>query len=305
MNDVAVQKSVQELVRKKLHGRTTVKSKVQVHHKENVEREYKRVIDGLYAILLEALLPTITALLAGPMDVQDVPSEFRRDDRNSDVINFIRSAFRKISDDFHEKENLYGLRSKIEKLGDLTKKLSVKDWKNAVSRTLGINILDDYYSGEFYREQLRLWTDENASLIKSLPEDALSDMQSIVEEGFLGGKSSKDIIKAIQEHFDVSKSKARFYAVDQLAKLNAAITKQQQTEAGVEEYEWSTSRDQRVRDSHKKLDGKRFRWDDPPVVDEKTGRRAHPGEDYRCRCVALPIFNTETLNVPVSVDFKS
>ena len=71
-------------------------------------------------------------------------------------------------------------------------------------------------------------------------------------------------------------------------------------DAGVEEYIWSTSGDSRVRESHKKLNGKRFRWDDPPVVDEKTGRRCHPGEDYECRCVALAVFDFDTIDLPIA-----
>ena len=188
--------------------------------------------------------------------------------------------------------------------GNLTKRLSTEDWKREVSRTLGINILDDYYSGEFYREQLKLWADENASLISTLPEEVLGEMQAIVEDGFLNGRSNRDIVKEIQERFNVSRNKARFYAVDQLAKLNASITQQQQTECGVEEYIWSSSKDQRVRERHAQLDGTKHRWDTPPIVDEKTGRRAHPGEDYRCRCVALPVFNIETLNIPADIKIK-
>ena len=89
-------------------------------------------------------------------------------------------------------------------------------------------------------------------------------------------------------------------ARDQIAKLNSNIAQQQQRDAGVEEYIWSDSGDGRVRPSHKKLNGKRFRWDDPPVVDEKTGRRCHPGEDYECRCVALAVFDFDNIDLPVS-----
>jgi SPP1 gp7 family putative phage head morphogenesis protein len=52
---------------------------------------------------------------------------------------------------------------------------------------------------------------------------------------------------------------------------------------------WSTSHDRRVRDSHKELNGRVFTWDNPPIVDPARGRRAHPGQDYGCRCVAVPV----------------
>ena len=90
--------------------------------------------------------------------------------------------------------------------------------------------------------------------------------------------------------------------LDQIAKLNGELTKQQQTDAGVEEYIWSDSGDGRVRESHHALNGKRFRWDDPPVVTPpgKPVRRCHPGQDYQCRCVALPVFDISTVDIPAS-----
>jgi hypothetical protein len=60
---------------------------------------------------------------------------------------------------------------------------------------------------------------------------------------------------------------------------------------------WSTVQDERVRERHAELNGKRFKWGDPPVVDIQTGRRAESGEDYQCRCVALPVFDIDELNL--------
>jgi GNAT superfamily N-acetyltransferase len=45
-----------------------------------------------------------------------------------------------------------------------------------------------------------------------------------------------------------------------------------------------------VRDMHDELEGTEHAWDDPPVTD-KYGNRNHPGEDYQCRCVAVPILD--------------
>jgi uncharacterized protein with gpF-like domain len=36
------------------------------------------------------------------------------------------------------------------------------------------------------------------------------------------------------------------------------------------------------------MNGKIFSFDNPPVVDKKTGRKANHSEDYNCRCVAIP-----------------
>ena len=63
------------------------------------------------------------------------------------------------------------------------------------------------------------------------------------------------------------------------------------TDAGVPKYKWGTvvgSPGHEVRHSHAILKGKIFRWDNPPVVNEK-GDRKNPGEDFGCRCFAIPI----------------
>lgn len=304
MNDVAERNELRNTVKKKFGGKKKLPCKLRARYKESVEREYQRVINAYYDVLLKVLLNTTRTLFAGPMPLQEAQSGFRFDGFKEDLVNLIRRIFRKARNDFHTKEQDFNLSGKIDKIGNLSKRLTTEEWRREVSKTLGINILDDYYSGEFYREQLKLWTDENVSLISTLPEEVFDEMQDIVENGLLNGKSNRDIVREIQERFNVSRNQARFYAVDQIAKLNAAITHQQQTECGVEEYIWSSSRDQRVRERHAQLDGTKHRWDTPPIVDTKTGRRAHPGEDYRCRCVALPVFNIETIKLPWEIKIK-
>ena len=300
MNDAESRRELQAALKKKFRGRKYVKSKVRTRYKENLEREYQRLIDAYFALLVSIIKQHLKPLLSVPTFNQDGKTAFRADDRKSDFLNYIKSAFKSAERDLRKKEQDFGLSKRIKKVAEIEGKLSDREWKRVVKNTLGIDIRSDYYSGDFYRSQLQKWSEENADLISTLPQDALSEMQNIVEDGFTSGRSIRDITKDMQKRFDVSRSKAKFWATDQLSKLNAELAKQQQTECGVEEYIWSTSGDQRVRERHRELNGKKFRWDDPPIVDERTGRRAHPGEDYRCRCVALPVFNLETIDLPTS-----
>ena len=46
-------------------------------------------------------------------------------------------------------------------------------------------------------------------------------------------------------------------------------------------YVWYTRNDNKVRNLHAERHGKIFRWDTPP-------QGGHPGEDYNCRCLAIP-----------------
>ena len=59
-------------------------------------------------------------------------------------------------------------------------------------------------------------------------------------------------------------------------------------EGGFGYYVWTTRKDSKVRPDHARLEGRICSWNDPPVVDLRSGRRAHPSGDYNCRCTAAP-----------------
>lgn len=106
-----------------------------------------------------------------------------------------------------------------------------------------------------------------------------------------------DNVREIQRQYGMSKRHAKLIARDQTAKLNADITESQQRDAGVSKYEWSGVMDRRERKSHRELEGKIISWDNPPDVG--NGRKCHPGQDYQCRCCAIPVFDIDNLDLPV------
>lgn len=130
---------------------------------------------------------------------------------------------------------------------------------------------------------LRLKTQENVGLITSIPMEYLDRVERAVYQHVIQGQpGQKSLAKKIQEIGEVSAKRAKFIARDQTAKLVSAMNRERNLALGIEEYRWSTSHDERVRPSHRKLDGKTFRWDDPPSV-------GNPGEDFNCRCVSVPL----------------
>ena len=72
-------------------------------------------------------------------------------------------------------------------------------------------------------------------------------------------------MKEIRKVYGSSRRRAELIARDQTAKLNGQIQRAQQLDAGVTEYIWSTSGDERVRRSHRELNGRKFSWNDAPV----------------------------------------
>jgi SPP1 gp7 family putative phage head morphogenesis protein len=150
----------------------------------------------------------------------------------------------------------------------------------------------------FRQSAIRGFVATNQALVESLTGDAFAAFQSITNRGIQSGLRVEDIAKELLARLKITQNKARFLAVDQTNKLFGQLTELRQTNVGIEEYVWDDSDDERVRPRHRALDQTPQKWSKPPIVDLKTGRRAHPGGDYRCRCQALPVFPAELL-VPV------
>ena len=124
--------------------------------------------------------------------------------------------------------------------------------------------------------------------IKGWTEQSIKRLRErVAESGFEGNRAST-LVKGIETDFQVSLNKARFLARQETSLLMSQYREERYKSAGVQKYRWLTAGDVRVRGYHKRLNGKIFTWDNPPVVDE-TGRRAHPGQDFNCRCIAVPI----------------
>lgn len=284
---------IQKAVKGKFKGRQTLNAKAAPIYPSALERQYRGIADSYMRIVNQVVSEHLPKIQAAAGEHKDGT----RTDGINDLMSIILSTFSIMSDELQKRTDEFNIYAKLKELSELTTKLSIRQWKKVVSQTLGLDIFDDYYSGQFYQEMLDDWVSQNVALIKTIPQETLDGIREIVYEGFGNGRTTTSILEEIQRTYSMSKKHARMIARDQMAKLNADLAKRQQTDAGVEEYKWSTARDVRVRPRHKHLNGKTFRWDDPPVVDTKTGRRCHPGQDYQCRCVAIPVFNISTLNI--------
>jgi SPP1 gp7 family putative phage head morphogenesis protein len=158
----------------------------------------------------------------------------------------------------------------------------------SVANAIGVSI--DLMSGIRQldvRNDVEAATLQNAQLIKDIPRAATERMKNAVLNDVAMGRRYEDIAEDVQKVLNVTEARAKVIARDQMAKVNASITESKQVALGITSYQWSTSNDERVRDTHAAQDGKVFRWDSPP---SDTG---HPGDDVMCRCVAVPVIEFE------------
>ena len=314
--DLILRRHLEDKLNRKFGSHAVLYSKYTPVIPKAAEREYKRLANAYMGILreeLEAELPRLQE--AYRHEKKTEAQEIRRLDSTdtphslTELMLVIAAAFTEIENRLIARTDGFGLRRRLENLAHLTRKLTVKEWKKAIKATLAIDIREDYYLGDYYVEQLMAWVQENVDLIKTIPNDTLGKMRDIVYDGYVSGKSTTEMVREIRRVYSVDRRRAQFIAVDQIAKLNAAIQKAQQQDAGIEKYIWTTVEDERVRNCHRSLNGKQFSWDEPPEMWYETkrgivytGRHCHPGQDFRCRCIGRPVFNRETLDLPVDED---
>ena len=137
----------------------------------------------------------------------------------------------------------------------------------------------------------RKYTSNLDTYLNEWKSEQIERLREKAEKNSIEGYRADKLQKIVQAEFGVTQKKARFIARQETALFVSRYRQVRYTDAGVREYIWSTSKDERVRDDHKDLSGKKFSWDSPPIVDKSTGRRANPGEDFNCRCLALPTIN--------------
>lgn len=133
------------------------------------------------------------------------------------------------------------------------------------------------YNLDYY---IRKWTDEN-----------ISKMRNEIQSNIFGGQRIGNLAKVIEKNYAQSRNKAKFLARQETSLLMSKYHETRYKDLGITKYIWETSHDERVRHSHKELNGKVISWDNPPVVDPLTGRTAHAGEDFNCRCVAIAVID--------------
>ena len=135
------------------------------------------------------------------------------------------------------------------------------------------------------------YTDSIKFNIKKWTPEDITKMREVVGQMALDGKSQITIRDYIEQRFKVSQSKAKFLARNESKLAITEYLKAKYQDEGSQEFQWVANLDERVREDHKELNGKVFRYDDPPIIDKKTGRRGLPGEDYGCRCTFIPVFS--------------
>lgn len=255
-----------------------------------IEREYNRILvslsNDIKNAIKEYLLPEIPGMVK---EVEVETPEGRQDgfiDRLQEIILFISNKLEPLVDATKEEADFVGLQ---------INRFNKAQFEKVKEQAFSVN---PFVQEPWLEDQLKIFSSQNAQLIQSLSDEELFRVSGIVERGLQEGSTYSTIATDIQKSFGITRRRATLIARDQTKKLNSSLTKLRQEEIGIQYYTWQTSDDERVRESHRVLDGKKCRWDDPTVffdeskqkwVNKSTigGDPVHVGVAVNCRCNAI------------------
>lgn len=215
-----------------------------------------------------------------------LPTDIRAEIRNSEtalirIVSRLKETISKfvpeeIADLFHANDIFDRAIFRVDKdIRETLKKITIQP---AVTKDQARHISEQYTRNA--RLDIKNWTAKE-----------IVTLRDKVQQMVMDGKRRPEIEKYILSRHAVSKNKAKFIARQESNIMMAKFKESRYKSAGIADYKWRCvvgSPNHPVRPMHKKLDGKTFQWNSPPVVNDK-GERKHPGEDYNCRCYAIPI----------------
>lgn len=239
-------------------------------------RIIKNLIEPYFADVLERLIPSLPEIVEGFERATRVDAE-KLDQTYGEIISKrIRDIRLGIALQIPDPRT----KVRAEDQANNISRFNRKGFDRQITTVLGVNpIINEPY----LEAQVESFVERNAALIKDIPDQSIARIETKLRTGIERGESLAKMTATVQGELKIAKNRAKLIARDQTNKFMGKLTELRQTTLGVEEYIWSTSRDERVRPTHRANQGKKFKWSDPPAA---TG---HPGWDINCRCVALPV----------------
>ena len=144
----------------------------------------------------------------------------------------------------------------------------------------------------------------NAGYISSVPLDAARVLVDEVTRAQQAGARAGTISKMLKTRFpQLLKSRVHLISRTEASKASLALTESRCQELDLPAYVWRTSKDQRVRDSHRLMDGCIVFWNDPPSPEALDGVKStlghyHAGGAPNDRCTQEVLLSIDDIGWP-------
>lgn len=134
----------------------------------------------------------------------------------------------------------------------------------------------------WYSPQYSLWRAQATTSMRKLAANIVTDFTDKLRTASGQGKDKDFVVDLARERFEVYRSWSKNRASGIVGTWNSRLMRQRLKDAEVTHYFWRGVMDLREREKHVRLEGKRIALDSYHVF---------PGEEYNCRCWAVPEFS--------------
>jgi len=258
----------------KIHDLKRIKKRVRlkkIPYPKKLEAEYyrelKQIAEAMKHIVMERLLPAL----------KSKENEYTNDGIIDDIMMMFESL-----------RNSGGVKNAIQIASEMVRKtdnLNREKVLQQLNQKLGVD-LPTTFAKEGIEPIIKANIAKNATLIKSIPEEFVKNIESIIYSGVTTGATYKSIeeqikgTEGIKSVFGKLDDRIKLIARNEVSSINGQINKVRMQNIGVTKFEWVTAGDERVRDSHADLDGQVFDWNNPPT--NERGEKIIPGQDFNC-----------------------
>ena len=219
-----------------------------------------------------------------PINIQQAIAQVRM--ANQEKIARIQSYLGDLQANMDYVGNNIDFGQQVEKIGDNLD----KQFKRSMSK---INVIPAELTSYQLAEIAKNYTYNLNYYINKWTQKEIITMREDLQKMTLAGYRAESLEDYFIKRKGIARRKAKFLARQETKLLVAEYRKNRFKQEGVTKYRWSTILDGRERKLHKELNGRIFSWDNPPIIDERTGERGNPGEAYNCRCKAIPVIDDD------------
>ncbi len=163
-------------------------------------------------------------------------------------------------------------------------------FNRSIARATGVD-LSSVVETEGLTNFKELSINKNISLINSLPQQYLTQVETIINNGVANGTRYSEIAKQITSKTganDKLKNRIKVIATNEIQTINAQLNLRRAESLGIKKGIYRTSGKNNVRKCHKELDG--MEYDLKKGAWSKTCQRfIQPGEDINCACTFSPV----------------
>lgn len=249
-----------------------------------VERGYVAQLERMTREMVDTVSKEVKRVMARP----EVEGTFGQDDALDDIAEILENLTRRFTKEFDSraegvaKENL-----------DKADKASAVKIKTGIMAELGEKFtLKRIDAAAPIGQLLKAQILESTGLIKSIAAKFMEEVRTATLVSLTSGTGLHSLVPALAKLNGGAIKRARNIAKDQTRKAYNNLNAARMQGAGVRAFEWiHSSGSNQPRPLHlNTLNGKIFRFDDLPIIDERTGERGIPGQLPNCGCTMRPVF---------------